>query len=155
MDIDQDPDRSLPSSPPKPLRIRKQPSPAQVLRPQHPSKDNKAPKHSNNPSYPPRTSSLRKDNDTAAAGNANYRKKIHSRQRGKHSSTGRPTPSSASSTSISGPSIGDSAARSTVSSYKERYLSSSTDIIGDFVPVNADMALPTRKAEHQTGFSDT
>jgi hypothetical protein len=155
MDIDQDPDRSLPSSPPKPLRIRKQPSPVRVSRPRHPSKDNKTPKHSSNPSYPPRTSSLRRDNDTAAAGDVNCREKIHSRQRGKHSSTGRPTQSSVASTSIFGPSIGGSAARSTVSSYKERYLSGSTDIIGDFVPVSADMALPTRKAEHQTGFSDT
>jgi len=144
--LDQDP----PSSPTKPLRIRKQPSPVRVSRSQQPSDgdSNRPPRHSSHQHYPPRTSSLLGENDSGVSGKGKSRERIHGRQKGDNSSTGRSMPSNTAYNSISDPPIGDFTERSTVSSLKERYLSGSTEITGDFVPVNADMAFSSREAEH-------
>lgn len=152
MDGDQGSGLNPASSPTPPLRIRKQPIPVRVSRRQSLNNRNKSLKHSSNPSYPPRTSSILRDTNTSSK--ANCHEKIYSRRRKINASSSRSATSNAVCTSISDPSIGNSTARSTVPSYKERYLSGSTEIIGDFVPVNAEMALPSREAEQHTHFSN-
>jgi len=152
MDINQGTGRLLPSSPPRPLRIRKKPSPARVARSQQQLNNSKPSKPSNNPSYPPRTSSLRRNNDEDASGRAHRGEKSHRRQKSGHSSTVRSTLSRTEYPSIFDASTGGSpsTARSTVSSYKEHYLSGSSEIMGNFVPLEStDMAIQLPKAENR------
>ena len=155
MDRDQEPDQHLPSSPTKPLRICKQPSPVKLSRSQPPSdSDNiKQSKHSSRQRYPPRTSSLLRGNESGASGKCRRREKSHGHHKKDHSSIDRSMPPNPAYNNIPDPPVGDSIAHSTVPSLKERYLSGSTEIIGDFMPVNADMVVPSREAEHQPDFS--
>jgi len=152
MDRGEGHDQDPPSSPTRPLCIRKQPSPVRLSRPQHRIEGDsvKPPKNSSRQRYPPRTSSLLRDNDSGVSRKCKRGESIHGRQKSDNSPTSKSLPSNPVHNSISDPSFGDSTAHSTVSSLKERYLSGSTDIIGDFIPVNADMAFLSRKAEHRT-----
>jgi hypothetical protein len=149
MDINQGPGQVPSSSPTQPLRIRKQHSPLRIARSQHPSSDTSQPKPSST-HYPPRTSSLRRDNDRDASSRTSSHQESYGRQKSNNSSTGRSTQSSAANTSISDPLIrgSQSAPRSPVSSYH----SGSSEIIGNFIPVDTvNMALPPLE-EHLTGF---
>jgi hypothetical protein len=154
MDINHDRGQVPPSSPTKPLRIRKQPSQIHVARSQQQLNNNSS-KHSSNPSFPPRTSPLRRYNDPDASGRTNCQEKTHTRQKSDNTSTLRSTVSQRENISISDNSFGQSpsTARSTVSSYKEHYLSGSSEIIGNFVPLDsANMVIPPPKAESNGAF---
>jgi hypothetical protein len=153
MDIDQERSRLPHSSPTKPLRLRNQPSPDRIARSQHLNDDNHQPKPRDT-RYPPRTTSLRKGNDQDAFSRAYPRKKNHGRQKSNNSSTGRSTLSSAAYTSISDPSVRGS--KSTAPSPVSSYHSGSTEIIGNFVPVDTvNMTLSPLEEERHTGFRDT
>lgn len=151
MDINQGIGRVPSSSPTKPLCIRKQPSQVCVARSQqHLNNNNNPSKISSDRSYPPRTSSLRRYNDPDGSDRANRREKSHSRESSDNSSAVRSALSKAEGTSIFDTSIAGSpsVARSTVSSYKEHYFSGSSEIIGNFVPLDpADMAFPPPKTK--------
>lgn len=152
MDINQGTGQLPPSSPPRLLRIRKQPSPVRVACSQQQLNNSKPSKPSNNPSYPPRTSSLRGNNDVDASDRAHRGEKSHRRQKSGHSSTVRSTLSRTGCPSIFDTSIGGSSStvRSTISSYKEHYLSGSSEITGNFVPLtSADMAIQLPKADNR------
>jgi hypothetical protein len=157
MDINQDPDRAPFSSPAptKPLRIRKQSSPSRVTRSQHFRDSKKTSRHPKDTSYPPRTSSLRKYSDRDISGMDNRREKSHVCKNSSNSSPVRSTQSSSACASIFDTSISrsQSPTRSTISSYKELYLSDSAEIIGNFVPVNtSSMALPLVTANDHASF---
>jgi hypothetical protein len=154
MDINQGTARVPPSSPPRPLRIRKQPNHTCAARSQQ-QPNNKPSNPSSNPSYPPRTSSLRRYNNPDASNSTKRGEKNHRRQKSDNSSTVRSTLSRTECTSIFDTSIGGSpsTARSTVSNYKQYYLSGSSEIIGNFVPLEStDMAFPLPEAEHNRSF---
>ncbi len=151
METGQGPSQDPPSSPTRPLRIRKHLSPLRLPRPQQVSEDGKkARKHSSNQRHPPRTSSLLRDKNADASGKVTNRERAHGGQKRSNSWTGQSAPSNAACTSTSDPFMDKSTAQSAVSSFKERYLSGSTEILGDFVPVNIDMALPSRRTEQHT-----
>lgn len=159
MDINQEPDRAQRSSPAptKPLRIHKQPSPSRVARSQRSCDSNRTPGHFNATRYPPRTSSLRKDGDKNMVARDNCRVKNRVPQNNNNFSPVHSTQSTAVSTSIYDTSIAgsQSTARSTVSSFKELYISDSAEIIGNFVPVNTvEMVLPSLIADDYTNLSD-
>lgn len=153
IDMDQERGRLPRSSPTKPLRLRNQPSPDRIARNQHLNDDNYQPKPSDT-RYPPRTTSLHRGNDQDAFSRAHSREKNHGRQKSNNSSTGMSTLSSAAYTSISDPSARGS--KSTAPSPVSSYHSGSTEIIGNFVPVDtAHMALSPLEEERHTGFRDT
>jgi hypothetical protein len=152
MDINHGPGRVPPSSATQPLRIHKQHSPLRTSQSQHLNNDNYQPK-SISTNYPPRTSSLLRDNDRNASSRANPREKSHGRQNSNNSSIGRLTQSSAACTSISDPLIRGSRSvpRSPISSYH----SGSSEIIGNFIPVDTvNMNLPSVE-EHLAGYPKT
>lgn len=153
IDMDQERGRLPRSSPTKPLRLRNQPSPDRIARNQHLNDDNYQPKPSDT-RYPPRTTSLHRGNDQDAFSRAHSREKNHGRQKSNNSSTGMSTLSSAAYTSISDPSARGS--KPTAPSPVSSYHSGSTEIIGNFVPVDtAHMALSPLEEERHTGFRDT
>jgi hypothetical protein len=152
MDIDQERSQIPRSSPTKPSRLRNQHSPDRIAQNQHLNDENYRPKPSDT-RYPPRTTSLHRDNEQDAFSRAYPRKKNHGRQKSNNSSTGRSTLSSAAYTSISDPSVRGS--KSTAPSPVSSFHSGSTEIIGNFIPVdNANMALSPLEEERYTGFRD-
>ncbi len=152
MDIDQERGRLSRSSPTKPLRFRNHLSPDRIARNQHLNEDNYQPKTSDT-RYPPRITSFHRGNDQDAFRRAHSRKKNHGRQKSNNSSTGKSTLSSAAYTSIYDPSVHSS--KSTAPSPMSSYHSGSTEIIGNFVPVDtAHMALSPLEEERHSGFRD-
>jgi hypothetical protein len=155
MDINQGLGQVPPSSPTKPLRICKEPRQVRVARSQQ--LNNNLSKHSNSPSHPPRTSSLRRYNDLNTSCRANCREKTHHRQKSDNSPVIRSALSRREFTNFSDTPIGHSRSttRSTISSYKEHYLSGSSEIIGNFVLLDsANMVTPPPKAESNRAFPE-
>jgi len=139
-------------SSPKPLRIHKQSSQAEGVPIQHLVEQKSHKRRHHNPTYPPRTSSLRNSRELSASGASHSRDGSPCRHK---ANTSFPTPLGLSSykgdrhsnTSTGVPSS-RTTARSTVSSYKAHYLSDpSSGIIGDFVPLySPNMANPPLNA---------
>jgi hypothetical protein len=154
MDLDRDAARFSPRSPikPKPLHVRKQSSHVQLARSQQHLNQNKTyQEHYKTPVYPPRTSPTREGVQSFDI------PQDHATLAETPSGLNNTTRSSLSSyrdryisgISVEAPSTGVSTTRSTVSSYKESYLSdASPEIMGDFVPINPlDMAYRPATAE--------
>lgn len=154
MDLGQDATRIPPRSPikPKPLHVRKQSSHVQLARSQQHLNENKTyQEHYKTPVYPPRTSSIREvvqsfDIPQDHATLAEPPSGLVSTTRSSLSSY---RDRYISVTSPELPSTGVSTTRSTAASYKESYLSNaSPEIMGDFVPINPlDMAYRSATAE--------
>ncbi|KAH9224493.1 hypothetical protein DL95DRAFT_452248 [Leptodontidium sp. 2 PMI_412] len=130
----------------KPLQIRKPSGQLRVAQ-SHQQLNGNAPNHgvSSSPIYPPRRSSIRNFNELNASPPSRSRENGHQRQHSDTPSAFRSTISSKgdffSDTSVdaSTPSMtSPHTARSTVSSNHAHYLSDSSGIIGNFVPVGAN-----------------
>ncbi len=143
MDLDRDFASYFEPTTTLPLRIYKQVDQAHTNQNQQQLGDSNQDKNTykENTAFPPRTSSLRKSNDLPVAEPLDHREIAHNRQRSDATSGVPSTLSSYRGECLSDASIGHfspvDTARSTPSSYKGHYLSGSSGIIGNFVPINS------------------
>lgn len=151
-----DPDRKSASSTnsanPPPLRINKQTKQVRIAPSQQQQGENNSDKEST--FFPPRTSSMRNTNALPAL--ESVRREVAHRRKPSDATSGVPsTLSSYRGHYLSDASGGQSSAidttRSTVSSYKAHYVSGSSDIIGNFVPIDSQVMAPSSADSEPNG----